>query len=62
MEAFEELGEGLLWSLFDLRQVDVRSPLLAASNELTDELVGQVLEAGYTPQGKTVKPRLRHSL
>jgi len=42
--------------------VDASSPFLTTSNEVTDEFIGQVLEAGYTPRGQTIEPSLQHFL
>jgi len=44
VEALDEVSEGLLRPLLDLRKVDTGPPFLPTRDELVDEFVDQILK------------------
>jgi len=51
VEVLDEICQGLLLPLFDLKEVDAFPPLLAATYELAKRPISQVLETRDASQG-----------
>ena len=62
METFHKVCQRFLRVLLNFGEVYAGPRLFLDGDELTNELVGQILEASYAPWDKTIESRLRHSL
>jgi len=45
VEALDKICQGFLWFLLNFGQMDAGPPLLAASDELADKSISQILKA-----------------